>query len=128
MKAVKGDRTPYVPYSRSRTLRLTLLAILICGSGGCPLKNQLKALAGSDTTATAPATARTGGSPAGMPRAYGSKGPTAILDQTFRIRRDPSERDAGRGLSVPRFDWTGHGGRLGGSLGDGAAPRRQRGS
>jgi hypothetical protein len=107
-----------------------LLAALIAASGGCHnLRNQLKALGGSDTTAaTSTATARTGGgAPAAMPRPYGSKGPTAILNQTFHIRHGPSERDQGPSPSVPRFDWSGHGGRLGGAYGDGTGGRRQRG-
>jgi hypothetical protein len=108
-----------------------MLATLISASGGChSLKNQLKALSGSDSTATPSTTPGKsgGGGPAAMPRAYGSRGPTGILNQTFRVRHDPSERDAGRGPSVPRFDWKGHGGRLGGAFGDRSGPGRQRGS
>ena len=134
MKAVadreqlEGDATPRI--RPSSTVRHVLLAALICASGGChSLRNQLKALSGSDSTAAAStATARSGGSPAAMPRAYGSSAHPAILDQTLRIRHDPSERDAGQGPTVPRFAWTGHGGRLGGPYGVGGGSRRQRGS
>ena len=107
-----------------------LLAALLCTTGGChTVRNQLKALTGGDTTGAAGATSGTSAHPSGagysvMPKAYGTRPPTAILDQTFRLRRDPSEHDAGP--RVPHFDWSGHDGRLGGALGD--SPRHGRGS
>jgi len=60
-----------------------------------------------------------------MPHAYGSKGPTPILDQTFRQRREPAEQNPGAGPRVPRFDWSGHDARVGSGLSE--SPRHQRG-
>jgi hypothetical protein len=117
-----------------RWLPHLLLGVLIGTTGGCHnLRSQLKALTGSDSTSAASAGAATSGSaakPSGgghsiMPRAYGSKGPVPILDQTFHLRPDPAERAAGPGPRVPRFDWSGHDARLGGGLSD--SPRHQRG-
>lgn len=110
-----------------------MLAALIGTSGGCHnLKNQLKALTGSDSTAGASAGASSGaakpsgGGPSIMPKAYGSRGPTPILDQTFKAPRNSAERNPGPGPRVPHFDWSGHDARLGGGTAD--IPRHQRGS
>jgi hypothetical protein len=116
-----------------RRLPHLLLAALIGITGGChTVRNQLKALTGADTTrAAAGAASGTSAQPSTgghsiMPKAYGSRPPTPILDQTFHLRRDPAERGAGPEPRVPRFDWSGHDGRLGGALGD--SPRHGRGS
>lgn len=143
--AVKADAGEVVKDSRTAEGGVTsnrrspswlphlLLAALVCASGGCHnLRSQLKALTGADTTgAGAGATSgtsaeRSAGSHSVMPRAYGSKPPSSILDQTFHLRHDPAERDAGPEPRVPRFDWSGHDGRVAGALGDGA--RHGRGS
>jgi len=115
-----------------RRLSYVVLVALISAAGGCHnLKNQLKAITGSTSTGAAsaatatPATAKpsTGGHSV-MPRAYGSKPPTGILGQTFRLRPDPAERSSGAGPKVPRFEWGGHDGRLGGGVTD--SPRHLR--
>jgi|SRR5690242_1547710 len=127
----EGGFTSYQP--SQRWLRALVLAALIGTSGGCHnLRNQLKALTGSDSMAGASGAASTGtakpsgGGPSIMPKAYGSRGPTPILDQTFKPRRDPAERTPGPAPRVPHFDWSGHDARLGGGTGD--SPRHQRGS
>jgi hypothetical protein len=124
----EGGPTSHHP--RPCWLRPLVLAALVGMSGGCHnLRNQLKAMTGSDSTAGASAAASStpakpsGGGPSVMPKAYGSKGPTAILDQTFKARRDPAERNPGAGPRVPHFDWSGHDARLGGGSGG-----HQRGS
>jgi hypothetical protein len=111
-----------------------VLMVLISATAGCHnLRNQVKAMIGSDSTGAAAAGAASGsaakpssGGHAVMPKAYGSKPPTGILGQTFRLRPDPAERNTGPGPKVPRFDWGGHDGRLGGGLTD--SPRHVRGS
>jgi hypothetical protein len=109
--------------------------VLIGATAGCHnLRNQVKAMIGSDSTGAASAGAAASGSAAKpssgghavMPRAYGSRPPTGILGQTFHLRPDPAERNPGPGPKVPRFDWGGHDGRLGGGLTD--SPRHVRGS
>jgi len=105
-----------------------VLAALMCTSAGCHnLKNQLKALAGSDTASAATSTDASGrpgqiptGPHMGVPHAYGSRPPGGILDQTFHTRHDPVERDPGAGLRVPRIDWSGRGVRSGGGFGEGS--------
>jgi len=107
-------------------LRYLLLASLICAAGSCrSLRNQLKALSASDSTG---APAPPAGADAAMPRAYGWSHPTPILDQTFHVRHDRSEREPVQRLSVPRFDWSDHSGHLGAGFGDGSTSRHQRGS
>jgi hypothetical protein len=91
-------------------------------------------MTGSDSTGAASgATASSGttakpssGGHSVMPKAYGSKPLTGILDQTSRLRPDPAQRNSGSGPKVPRFEWGGHDGRLGGGLTD--SPRHVRGS
>ena len=117
-----------------RWLSQLLLGALIGATGGCHnLKNQVKALMGSDSTAVSAgaATSGTAPKPGGggasiMPHAYGSRGSVPILDQTFHLRPDPAERATGPGVRVPHFDWSGHDARLGGGVSDN--PRHQRGN
>lgn len=127
----EGGFTSYHP--SHRWLRPLAMAALVGLSAGCHnLRNQLKALTGSDATAGASAAASSGtakpsgGGPSLMPKAYGFRGPTGILDQTFKPHRDPAERSSAPGPRVPHFDWSGHDARLGGGVGD--SPRHQRGS
>lgn len=124
----------FTPCHRSqRWLRPLMLVALIGTSVGCHnLRNQLKAMTGGDSTAASAGASSSGpakpsgGGPSIMPKAYGSRGPIPVLDQTFKAPRDPAERNPGPGPRVPRFDWSGHDARLGGGVGD--SPRHQRGS
>jgi hypothetical protein len=116
-----------------RWLLYLFLGALIGTSGGCHnLRSQLKGMMGSDgtvasagPTSSSPSAKPSGGGRAVMPKAYGSRGPIPILDQTFRLRPDPAERATGSGPRVPRFDWSSHDARLGGGVSD--SPRHQRG-
>ena len=116
-----------------RWLPYLFLGALVGTSGGCHnLRSQLKGMMGSDTTMASAGAASSstpakpsGGGPSVMPKAYGSRGPIPVLDQTFRLRPAPAERATGSGPRVPRFDWSGRDARLGGGVND--SPRHQRG-
>ena len=94
------------------------------GAAGCHnLRSQLSALTGSSTSTAAPTDAS-----GPRPKTFELyKGPKPVLDGSTRLRRIPTALDPGRGVSAPRFDWTAHGGQLGGAFGDGSGARRQRG-
>ena len=109
--------------SLSTGIRHALIAALICACGGChTLKNQIKALAGRDTTgAGAP------GSTSNIPHATGGyiKGPPAVLDQTYRVHS--AELKPTHTLRVPQFNWEHGGTRSGGAFSDGSGTRHERG-
>jgi hypothetical protein len=100
-----------------------LIVAIACSAGGCHnLRSQLSALTGSATTPSAPTDA-SGATPK-IFQVY--KTPKAVLDQTTRQRHQPSDLGTGRGVSAPVFDWTAHGGELGGAFGSGSSQRHQR--
>jgi hypothetical protein len=96
---------------------------IACSAGGCHnLRSQLSALTGSSATASTSTDAS-----GAKPKIFDVyKGPKPVLDQNSRPRHQPSELDPGRGVSAPTFDWTAHGGQLGGAFGSGSSPRHQR--
>jgi hypothetical protein len=100
-----------------------LIVAIAVGAAGChSLRSQLSALTGSSTNTAAPTDAS---SPS--PKIFEPyKGQKAVLDGSTRLRRVPSALDPGRGVSAPRFDWTAHGGQLGGAFGAGSGAGRQR--
>ncbi|MGH7515285.1 MAG: hypothetical protein ACREOQ_20465 [Gemmatimonadales bacterium] len=100
-----------------------LIVAITCSAGGCHnLRSQLSALTGSSTTPSASTDASSA-----KPKIFDVyKKPRAVLDQSSRQRHQPSELDPGRGVSAPIFDWTAHGGQLGGAFGSGSSPRHQR--
>ncbi|HET9725722.1 MAG TPA: hypothetical protein VFP28_02330 [Gemmatimonadales bacterium] len=113
----------------STASRQLLIAVLIAAAGGCrTVKNQIKALTGGDTTGTATASGNnTVNGP--HPKSWGViEGSPPVLDQTFRVRHDPSELNPGRRLHMPTLDWQQHGDRSGGAFSDGSGTRHQRGS
>jgi hypothetical protein len=108
--------------------RQLLIAVLMAAAGGCrTVKNQIKALTGRDTTATTASADNPGNGPHFQSGGY-IKGPTPVLDQTFRVRHDPSEVSRTRGLRVPTFDWQRHGDRTGGAFSGGSGTRHGPGS
>ena len=100
-----------------------LIVAIACSAGGCHnLRSQISALTGSATTASAPTDASDA-----KPKIFQVyKTPKGMLDQSTRLRHQPSDLGAGRGVSAPVFDWTAHGGQLGGAFGSGSSPRHQR--
>jgi len=108
--------------------RQLLIVVLIGATGGCrTVKNQLKALTGSDTTGTSASANNTVNGP--HPKSWGViKGGPPVLDQTFRVHHDPSELNPARRLRMPTLDWQQHGDRSGGAFSDGSGTRHQRGS
>jgi hypothetical protein len=109
--------------------RQLLIVVLIGATGGCrTVKNQIKALTGGDTTGAATASANNGANGPHFQSGGYIKGPTPVLDQTFRVRHDPSELNRARGLHTPTFNWQQHGYRGGGAFSEGSGTRHQLGS
>jgi len=110
--------------------REVLIAAVACGAGGChTLRTQLNALKGSESTSAAltASTPSDGGS--AKPRIFDVyKRQRGILDFTSPPRHTPQASVQGGGVTLPRFDWTAHGGQLGGAFSDGASARHQRGN
>lgn len=108
--------------------RAALIAAIAGSAGGChTLRTQLNALKGSDSTSAAVASAPSEGGTA-RPMIFGVyKRQKGILDFSSPPRRNPPASAQGGGVSLPRFDWTGHGGQLGGAFSD-ASARHQRGN
>lgn len=94
-------------------------------AGGCHnLRSQLSALTGSTATTTPSATDGGGTAKSKILQYY--KRQPGILDHLTTMRREPANPDQGRGTLAPRFDWSQHGGALGGAFGESPAPRHQR--
>jgi hypothetical protein len=100
-----------------------LIVAIACSAGAChKLRSQLSALTGSSTTPSAPTDASSA-----KPKIFQVyRTPKAVLDERSRWRHQPSELDPGRGVSAPVFDWSAHGGQLGGAFGSGSSPRHQK--